>query len=1298
MGKMLAFVAAAIAMGGAAYFLLGGDTGTDSSTDPDSYEYGDIIDDTGSSKDEAGGPTLSASGSKDARTPAGPAAYRVIGRVLDADGKPLGDVAVVARRTGNAWNPQDPSSYQTGLDVRIKNALDRLEKTAAEREPIAGETRSAADGTFALPLHATGRYRVNARPAAPQIGTNQSVSLYDGQLEEDTTLTVLEGTTLQGRVLDEADLGVEATLTASWRGNVGGTRHSWTSEPVASGRTDGAFAFEAVPVGTVSLSLLLPGGRKLSGISVETPHEGDFIVRVASGGGAVEGLVSDANGTPVPGAMIAVSVTPVAKPGEQGVATSTKAVAGDDGRYRVENVPPGKVATLQAIAQGFLPFQDIMLAPSQEGREIVKGETLTFDIKLSRGGSVAGRVTLQGSDRAIAGAEVTLYPSRGPGATQVGGPLKATTDAGGRYSFDKVPKGRYIALAKAEGHFLPQLKPRGSGNNFITMGGGQVGPGSLTVVVTAEGKEATRDLELARGYQVTGRVVDAGGGGVAGAEIFARGYNLQQMAWQWGIGSVAKESLATSQTDGSFTCEGLPPNADWVFFAKKQGYVGVYGQPLATGPEAKPATVKLELQPGATLRGVVIDSKDKPLAGMQVSYWGQTQETAGDKTSTKTGTDGTFELTSVPAGNHQLNVWAQGRQGKQLAVSGLTAGEVREGLELKIAAGVEISGVIVDKDGVGISGLNIMWRGQTPGGGWHNTTTGQDGSFTLHGVSEGRGQLYTYGAAGQQPVGTTFTSPAKDLRFEFARPTITVITGEVLDADGKPVPLCSVQVSVASAGRAGMRGRLEAPNTPGSMGGPGGGEVVNGAFQRTVTGEGPWQVTASNARDDKGNSLNLQLTRVEVPDAGEKIIVRMERGEELRGVVVDEKGKGIADVMVRVNGAAVQTDAKGVFLKGGLTKGKVTVQVTQPAGYIRPKHQSVDVPGGDVRFDLRKGMAISGRAFGGDDKPLTQGWVTAMWTPKDGSGSGHANAQLKTDGSFRVDGIPDDVLVKLTIQVWNQGGGSAVAPKTIEDVRPGTADLEVRMGAGLTIEGTVLGQDGKPVAGTYVYGRSKEGRKQTGYVMVDEKGGFKLTGLEAGTYTLQVMNQGGGAAPAPIDVVAPARGILIKMPRSASLAGKIMGFGDSNPRFWQIRIVSQDGKNLGHARMNQDGTWSANAIADEGRVWVCASSHQSDKYAMHGPVSPGSADVTLTLRTGASIQGSVEGVPEASRGRVRILAKGARGWQAYAGAGKDGSYVVRGLPEGDYEVTASTYDGKLTSAKQTVRAGAKGVVFALEAK
>src|SRR5439155_25623486 len=78
-------------------------------------------------------------------------------------------------------------------------------------------------------------------------------------------------------------------------------------------------------------------------------------------------------------------------------ASTQTATTGDDGTYRLEGLKAGPVAIGQVKAQGYADAGASFFTQTSWG-DVKAGETLTVDVKLEAGGSVAGKVTAAGAN------------------------------------------------------------------------------------------------------------------------------------------------------------------------------------------------------------------------------------------------------------------------------------------------------------------------------------------------------------------------------------------------------------------------------------------------------------------------------------------------------------------------------------------------------------------------------------------------------------------------------------------------------------------------------------------------------------------------------------------------------------------------------------------------------------------------------------------------------------------------------------------------------------------------------------
>lgn len=1213
---------------------------------------------------------------------AGAGTYVVRGRVVDERDVPAGALPVDVYRVGRA---RGPAGGGATAGESVARFLATMADPQAAEPTLVATVETDAQGAFVFLSEEPARYECRARPPPPAVGTYSQVSLHDGRPEGEVTLHVMEGSALVGRVLDARDGPVAASLKARWWSRGEAASRNWTSGLFENDPQDGSFRIAAVPTGMVYFAVYVHGGPKLTGISVQTPHEGELLIRVPSGGGVVQGKVTDPEGRPVPGTALVLVVTSPKEAG--GVTSSARSTSNAAGVYRLEGLPAGLLARVEALAEGFLPLTQGSSDAPWQGAEVVPGKPLDLDLVLRRGGRVHGRVLVRGSGRPLAGATVSVLPAR-RGSSWPRVPVSpATTDAAGDYSLQGLPVGRYVLLPRHPDHYLAELARPGAGAYGPGMAGASA-PAALTIVVTGDETDLERDLELVPGLVLRGRVVDSEGRGVQGAWVQARGYGVGQVAWAWGVGGHRPEPLATSGEDGAFEARGLPPRDDWVLYARKEGYVGSFSDPLALTVGGPTPSVELTLLVGAVVRGRVTGGDDELVARARVGAWGEGMELSpAAGRSRRVEPDGRFEITDLPPGDRTLTVWVDGAAGTQREVNGLAAGEVREGILLELREGVEVSGVLVDAQGRGLPGVSLTLQALGGGMTLHAVTDAQ-GAFRFRGVEPGQVQLSTSGGTGgSRRLGAPFEAPRANLRFVHEKDPVVTIGGRVLDPSGEPVPFAIVQVRPAADGNRGDRGWAYGVNDTT--------EAVDGGFRIRVSGKPPYAVVVKLARDEEGRTLNVQEARELVRDASRPVVIRLQPGLEVSGRVLDARARGMAGVGVSVGGREVRTSADGRFTLTGLSDGQVFVHVRPVPGYVTPPWQQVPAGTKGLEFRLRPGVRIRGQAFDASEQPLTRGYASGRWEATADGSAGSAGSGLDPQGRFVLDGIPEDVTVRVEVQSFARSGVSQ-APAVVEGVRPGTEDLVVRLGRGLSISGVVVDHEGRPVARCMVAGNGARGPpRSTVRVQTAEDGTWMLAGLQPGRYVVHLQAPAGSAAPPPQEIDAPATGVRFVLPRSATLYGRVEGLEPEAATRWRVRVWRADGSAVKSGRLNPDGSWNVGAVPADASYLVGAQYWRDGRYAAAGPLRPRDAEIVLRLQQGRSIRGVVDLSVLGPEAACSVVAK-SDSWQAPGFVDKTtGRFEINGLPPGRYGLMATSHDGAYLAVKPNVEAGAQGVALLL---
>lgn len=203
------------------------------------------------------------------------------------------------------------------------------------------------------------------------------------------------------------------------------------------------------------------------------------------------GVVENARGEPVPGALVSLLAAPenpiegmlagFMPTGMQRTAGSSQADA--NGAFRITRAPPGEY-TVAASHSDYARYQ-------MSGLRLVSGRDVSgYRIRLGKGGNAAGRYVVDGSPR-----EGTVIQLFGPGGAHV-----VTTDREGRFALDGIPEGRYIVQA----YDLDAMLDLQSGDFSFT-------PRVIDIV---DGQTLHLDLGLNQGVPVGGTVAGADPGSI----------------------------------------------------------------------------------------------------------------------------------------------------------------------------------------------------------------------------------------------------------------------------------------------------------------------------------------------------------------------------------------------------------------------------------------------------------------------------------------------------------------------------------------------------------------------------------------------------------------------------------------------------------------------------------------------------------------------------------------------------------------------------------------------------------------
>ena len=409
-----------------------------------------------------------------------------------------------------------------------------------------------------------------------------------------------------------------------------------------------------------------------------------------------------------------------------------------EGRFAVPAIAAGLV-TIRIRPEAGSPELGI-----RAGRyALASGGRVVAEIPMGRGVRVTGIVRDAGDSRGVAGAVVAVLSPRSAE------PRIARTDARGRYEAF-VPPGptSHRVLRVPDPYLCPP--------DFL-------GPRPLAVPPAIVGFELPA-IELERGDQVRGRVVDADGQAMAGARVEATWMSVT------GRTRVPRSAEATTRADGSFAVGPVAPEVDLTLVATCgtcDGDATRSPSIVARSSDVAPVVLTIPQADAVAPSGRVVDADGRAVAGARVRIAVLHRSPSGSVDGVSIAHfEGLDELRTDAEGRYRgprmlrrdREYRAQGVADGHLAgrthyrkPAGSERVEFPDLVLVKDAARLAIEGRILDRQGRPIAGAEV--RTWAPGTGPARTaTSGPDGRFRLEGVADEDGFVFA-GHAGFRFVG-----------------------------------------------------------------------------------------------------------------------------------------------------------------------------------------------------------------------------------------------------------------------------------------------------------------------------------------------------------------------------------------------------------------------------------------------------------------------------------------------------------------------------------------------------------------
>jgi protocatechuate 3,4-dioxygenase beta subunit len=466
-----------------------------------------------------------------------------------------------------------------------------------------------------------------------------------------------------------------------------------------------------------------------------------------------------------------------------------------------------------------------------------------------------------------------------------------------------------------------------------------------------------------------------------------------------------------------------------------------------------------------------------------------------------------------------------------------------------LEAGVRVAGVVSDSEtGLPIEGVEILLgRPGSPS----NGRTDADGRYALRIAREEAGfrdslrAIASGFAVGEHEVQAFSDDP---IRLDFQLRRGRSAKGRVLGPDDRPVSGAIViakgwgmesidPVSDRCRVRTAADGTFEIPN------------LAEAAHHWLFLRKEGCGTKAFDFPHDEASRTSIDFGDLRLPEPA-----------TILAEIVDEEGKGIADILVGLDGANSDHDRFGLvnqYLAGTLSRmarsddrgrvgfsdlaaGTYTLRVNGAFASRGNPYSELRVDEGEsregVRLVLRLGLAIEGRVVDPSGGPVPGVSVMCI---RERSGQDPAEFEdaedvARGDGSFRLRGLREGkyTLLVSTILPPGENGAGDLASARWRSISAGASGLSLTLPVAAWIEGKVVGTDGAPVAGAHIQSEGVEDEDAdvfapTSAAETDAQGRFRLRVGAGSRGNLQAYVRGEFFAEAK-DVRAGAQGVVLR--------------------------------------------------------------------------------------------------------------------------------------------------------------------------
>lgn len=437
--------------------------------------------------------------------------------------------------------------------------------------------------------------------------------------------------------------------------------------------------------------------------------------------------------------------------------------------------------------------------------------------------------------------------------------------------------------------------------------------------------------------------------------------------------------------------------------------------------------------------------------------------------------DGTFVIEGLD--DSKLTLWADASGG--IAWKTDVASDASE-VTLELRKGRTIKGKVTTTQGSPASGalVTAIFSEQSR---FFDATTNADGTFEIGPIPSGKYAVVAMQSGLLPDHRQVHEDEEQDLELELSVPR--VLSGTVMQN--------GAQVQGATVKLDGMHRKRTVTTDS------------KGAFRIERLRPGSYELNAT-----AGTALGAAKSRVDKREDRADVVIEIEDGVPLDGVIVDERGAPVSGVKVQVEAAndwlRTDTNDEGRFHFDAVSVGEHELWASK-TGFLSLERQKVTAGAGGLQLSLSRAAMITGTVRTESGELVT---AFSVWARLADAGveetyesyrrrqPGTYDSAKSVDGGFTLALLPADYTLVISPREFADVTMQVTAPRD-------GVDVVVKKGA--TIRGRVLDVEGKPAARVYVTGSSDAHTKRA---ETGADGTFTLGGLAAGHWELSATSYG----------------------------------------------------------------------------------------------------------------------------------------------------------------------------------------------